>query len=43
MELVGSRLFPVFELLDHPPPHIRYTNQPKAFVSKTGHNYKHNA
>jgi hypothetical protein len=42
MELAGWRLFLVFELLYHPPPHISYTNQPKAFVSKTGYNYKQN-
>ena len=43
MELAGSMLLPVFELLYYPPPHTRYTNQPKAFVSKTGYNYKQNA
>ena len=43
MELAGSRFFPLLELLYHPPPHIRFTNQPKAFVSKTRYNYKQNA
>jgi hypothetical protein len=42
MELVGSRIFPVFELLYQPPPHIRCTKQSKAFVSKTDYNYKQN-
>jgi len=42
MELAGSRLLLVFEPFYHPPPHIRHMNQPKAFVSKTGYNYKRN-